>query len=115
MMPMDYDKVYLSERERNVMNDIRYGAVLRLHIVEAKYLLSMRFIAPYALSEQDDEYVVTAEGCRYMEYLDQKQQEKKLSEIAQKQKEAFDRKATWASIIISNLIALAALIVSIVK
>lgn len=105
---MDYDKVYLSERERNVMNDIRYGAVLRLHIVEAEYLLSMRFIAPYALSEQDDEYVVTAEGCRYMEYIDHKQREKKLSEAA-------ERKATWASIIISNLIALAALIVSIVK
>lgn len=112
---MDYDKVYLSERERNVMSDIRYGAVLRLHIVESEYLLSLHFIAPYALSDRDDEYVVTTEGRRYMEYLDQKQREEKISEAAQKKKDAFDRKATWASIIVSNLIALAALIVSIVK
>lgn len=114
-MQVDYDKVYLSNRELNVMNDIRYGAVLRLHVVESEYLLSLHFIVPYALSERDDEYVVTTEGCRYMEYLDQKQREKKFIEAAQKKKDAFDRKATWTSIVVSNLIALAALIVSIVK
>lgn len=112
---MDYEKVFLSEREMKIMNDIRYGAVLRLHIVEAEYLLSLDFIAPYALSERDDEYVVTAEGCRYLEYCDQKKREKELSEAAQKEKEAFERKATWISIVVSNVIALAALIVSIVK
>lgn len=112
---MDYEKVFLSEREMETMNDIRYGAVLRLHIVEAEYLLSLNFIAPYALSEREDEYVVTAEGSRYMEYCDRKQLEKKRREAEQKEKEELERKATWTSIVVSNLIALAALIVSIVK
>lgn len=117
---MNFESIFLMPRELQTMESIRYGAVLRLHIVEAQYLLSAGFISPYALSERDDEYVVTPEGCRYMEYFDRLQAEKKSEQLQKEKEQAAQRKSeraghilAWASMIVSNVIAFAALIVSI--
>lgn len=112
---MKYDNVFLTKRDIEIMDKIRYGAVLYLHIADAQFLLRLGFIAPYALSDAGDEYVVSAEGCRYMEYLDNKRENENAKKLKEKQKEEKEWRLQWASIIISNGIALAALIVSIMK
>lgn len=112
---VDFDKIFLSKYDLKIMNAVRFGAVVKLHVAFTEQLLSVDFIAPYAFSETQDEYVITDAGLRYLEYLETKQQaeEQKKREEEKHQRSAL--KLEWVSIIISNLIALAALIVSILK
>jgi hypothetical protein len=108
---LDYNKVFLTSQELRILEEISMGKVLRLHFTSTEHLLELGFISKYALSERTDEYVVTAEGLRYVEY----KAASKALETKQTQKERREMKATWVSIFVSNLIAFAALIVSIMK
>ena len=112
---LDFDKVFIPSRDLQILKSIDLGAVLTLHKVDASYLLSLGFIDRYALSQSGDQYVVTQDGIRYMEYLREKEKREEEQRKAEEAKDRSNRIATWASIIISNLIALVALIISIVK
>ena len=112
---MDYEKTFLSRRDREIMDAVRYGAVVTLHPVDAEYLISLAFIDPYALSNSGNDYVITADGSRYMEFLEAREKAEYEKRKSEKQREKQERFRTWASIIVSNLIAFAALIISIVK
>ncbi len=70
---MEFDKIFLTDSDIRILSKADLAAVVRLHSFDAEYLLSLGFIAPYALSERSDEYVITAEGSRYAEYYRQKQ------------------------------------------
>ena len=70
---MDFNKIFLSDMDTRIILAVDTAAVVRLHPVDAEHLLSLGFIAPYALSDRSDEFVITAEGSRYAEYHRQKQ------------------------------------------
>lgn len=112
---LDFEKIFIPSRDLQILKNIYLGAVLTLHEVDASYLLSLGFIDRYALSQSGNQYVVTQDGIRYMEYLREKEKREEDQRKAEEEKEKFNRTSTWVSIIISNLIALAALIISIVK
>ena len=108
---LDYEKLFLTKSEKETMERIRYGAVLQLHIVNAQRLLDAGLISPYALSERNDEYVVTGEGLRYMEFLDQKKANAQHLEEEKRQ----TAKAEWCRYWITTCIALLALVVSVIS
>lgn len=111
----DYNQLFLTTQELRILDKISSGAVLRLHAVNAEYLLKLGFISKYNLADRTDEYVVTPEGLRYTEYLDNKRAIDKNLAAKQARKERREMVATWVSIVLSNLIAFAALLISIVK
>lgn len=118
----DYDLIYLSSRERGILQQIKSGSILKLHTIDANNLLRLGFISLYPLSNSNNEYVITSDGIRYAEYLNDIAKEFRKAKEKEQQEESKQEKQykqnmilAWISIIVSNLIALAALIVSIVK
>ena len=105
---MDFNKIFLSDMDTRIILAVDTAAVVRLHPVDAEHLLSLGFIAPYALSDRSDEFVITAEGSRYAEYHRQKESAKaKTEEFAR-----FSRRVSLASLgvaICSFLLSLYAL------
>lgn len=105
---MNFDKVFLSSMDTRVLLAVATAEVVRLHPVDAEHLLSLGFIAPYALSERSDEFVITLEGSRYAEYHRHKESDKaKAEEFAR-----FSRRVSLASLgvaICSFLLSLYAL------
>ena len=91
----DFDKIVLSDDDVRYLEMARYGAILHLHPVNAGHLLKLGFLVHYALSETDDEFVVTEDG---MLYANSRYQQENFRE--------------WTGIIVSNLMAFAALIIS---
>lgn len=107
----NYDQIFLSDQDIDILNKLVSGQVLCLHCVEAQHLFELGFITKYALSKREDEYVVTADGELYYEYLRKKNSEKANSEKA----EHNERVREWFAIIVSNLIALASLLIALSK
>lgn len=70
---MDFDKIFMDSRSRQILKTASSGCIVRLHEVSAHYLLSLGFIAEYALSEHGSEYVITDEGLRYEEFISKKE------------------------------------------
>lgn len=68
---LDYEKIFLTSREMEIFLRLKTGVVLSLHPVDAARLVELGLVSRYALSSADDEYVVTNEGLRYAEYLEQ--------------------------------------------
>lgn len=105
---MDFNKIFLPDMDTRIILAVDTAAVVRLHSFDAEHLLSLGFIAPYALSERSDEFVITAEGSRYAEYYRQKESDKaKAEEFA-----LFSRRVSLASLgvaICSFLLSLYAL------
>lgn len=106
---MDFNKIFLSDMDTRIILEVDTAAVVRLHPADADHLISLGFIAPYALSERTDEFVITSDGSRYCEYYREKQAERKLSEEFAR----FSRRLSLASLLVaicSFLISLYALI-----
>lgn len=104
----DFEKVFLDIRSMHILKEVACGSVLTLHETDARLLLSLGFISKYALSKTEDEYVVSDDGLLYVEFLQSR-------ETAVKEKEKRERFRVWFGIILSNLIALASLIASVLK
>lgn len=114
---LDYKKVYLTPNDLEILDRISSGAVLRLHIVDAEHLEQLGFISHYALSDYDDEYVISLEGLRYHSFLDaenarkaqeeqQRADREKQALKNQRRKDRIEARRYW----ITTLIALAALV-----
>ena len=108
----DFDKIVLSDNDLQYLESARYGAVLRLHPAVAGHLVKLGFLMPYALSKSDDEFVVTESGMLYADYIDKK--EKAERQLREKEDSRYRQEnfREWTGIILSNLMALAALIIS---
>ena len=109
---MDFDKVVLSEDDMRYLELARYGAVLHLHPVDAGHLVELGFLAPYALSKTGDEFVVTETGTLYTRYIDRKKRSEQIVEDRESSRYRQENFREWTGIIISNLMAFAALILS---
>lgn len=102
---LDFDAVFLSQNELETLRSADAGKVIDATHVPVPALLSYGFLSQYPLNK--NQYVITPLGCDYCEYLDRKALEKKRRE----RKESF---RFWLPIILSNVMALAALIISII-
>lgn len=105
---IDFDKIFLDSKSQSIFYKISSGAVIELDEYSAKWLLDFGLITPYPLSSRGNKYVITDIGLLYKQYLDDKTAQSK-------RREKQERFRTWFAIILSNLIALAALITSILK
>ncbi|MEQ2655944.1 hypothetical protein AAAT68_03645 [Lawsonibacter asaccharolyticus] len=105
---INFDKIFLDSRSRSILDEISSGMVIHLDEYAAKWLLHFDLITPYPLSSRGNEYVITDTGLLYKQYLDDT-----IAQINRREKQ--ERFRTWFAIIFSNLIALAALITSILK
>ena len=108
----DFDKIVLSDDDVRYLEMARYGAILHLHPVNAGHLLKLGFLVHYALSETDDEFVVTEDGMLYANYIDKKKNAEKLLEEKEDSRYQQENFREWTGIIVSNLMAFAALIIS---
>ena len=108
----DFDKIVLSDNDLQYLESARYGAVLRLHPVVAGHLVKLGFLVPYALSKSDDEFVVTEDGMLYADYIDKKKNAERLLKEKEDSRYRQENFREWTGIILSNLMALAALIIS---
>lgn len=102
---LDFDAVFLSRNELEILRSADSGKVVDTTHVPVPALLSYGFLSQYPLNK--NQYVITPLGCDYCEYLDRKSLEKKRRE----RKESF---RFWLPVILSNVMALAALIISII-
>lgn len=102
---LDFDAVFLSRNELETLRSADAGKVIDATHVPVPALLSYGFLSQYPLNK--NQYVITPLGCDYCEYLDRKALEKKRRE----RKESF---RFWLPVILSNVMALAALIISII-
>lgn len=102
---LDFDAVFLSQNELETLRFADAGKVIDATHVPVPALLSYGFLSQYPLNK--NQYVITPLGCDYCEYLDRKALEKKRRE----RKESF---RFWLPVILSNVMALAALIISII-
>ncbi len=102
---LDFDAVFLSQNELETLRSADAGKVIDATHVPVPALLSYGFLSQYPLNK--NQYVITPLGCDYCEYLDRKALEKKRRE----RKESF---RFWLPVILSNVMALAALIISII-
>lgn len=102
---LDFDAVFLSQNELETLRSADAGKVIDATHVPVPALLSYGFLSQYPLNK--NQYVITPLGCDYCEYLDRKALEKKRRE----RKESF---RFWLPVILSNVVALAALIISII-
>lgn len=105
---LNYRDLYLSDCDLQILDSISSGAVLTLNESTADFLLSVNFIAPYTLSGSGNQYVITPEGLRFREFWN------KQKERAQKEKRR-ESIQIWVPIIVSNIIALMALLISALK
>lgn len=83
-----------------------------MHPVNAGHLLKLGFLVHYALSKTDDEFVVTEDGMLYANYIDKKKNAEKLLEEKEDSRYQQENFREWTGIIVSNLMAFAALIIS---
>ena len=95
----DFDKIVLSDDDVRYLEMARYGAILHLHPVNAGHLLKLGFLVHYALSETDN-------------YIDKKKDAEKLLEEKENSRYQQENFREWTGIIVSNLMAFAALIIS---
>lgn len=102
---LDFDAVFLSRNELETLRSADAGKVIDATHVPVPALLSYGFLSQYPLNK--NQYVITPLGCDYCEFLDRKVLEKKRRE----RKESF---RFWLPVILSNVMALAALIISII-
>lgn len=102
---LDFDAVFLSQNELETLRSADAGKVIDATHVPVPALLSYGFLSQYPLNK--NQYVITPLGCDYCEYLDRKALEKRRRE----RKESF---RFWLPVILSNVMALAALIISII-
>lgn len=103
---LDFEKVHLSTSDLRILNAASVGKVIDCHPIYAEYLLTLGFLTRYALSDTDSQFVITDMGLRYKEYL--------ATEAANAVKRAKQEKFRyWFGVILSNAIAILALIVSI--
>lgn len=102
---LDFDAVFLSQNELETLRSADAGKVIDATHVPVPALLSYGFLSQYPLNK--NQYVITPLGCDYCEYLDRKALEKKRRE----RKESF---RFWLPVILSNVMAIAALIISII-
>lgn len=102
---LDFDSVFLSQNELETLRSADAGKVIDATHVPVPAFLSYGFLSQYPLNK--NQYVITPLGCDYCEYLDRKALEKKRRE----RKESF---RFWLPVILSNVMALAALIISII-
>lgn len=100
---MNFNEVFLTQQETEMLNKVGSGILTVNYIPE--HLLSLGFISAYKNKEKS--YVITPEGFRFLEFIEQKKQDD-----IKKQKIVSRR--YWVSLIITNLISFAALIVSII-
>lgn len=105
---LNYQSLFLSDRDLHILNSSSSGAILTLHESDAEFLLSIKFIAPYQFSSTGKEYIVTPEGLRFKEFLN-----KQKEHMEEENRREFIK--TWVPIAISNLIAFIALVISILK
>ena len=68
---MKYSDIFLSSHYLSLLRRCQTGAVVTMYEFEAKKLLSFGFIQPYALSDNNNEYVINDEGTNYLDFLDQ--------------------------------------------
>ena len=108
----DFAKIVLSDDDARYLEMARYGAILHLQPVNAGHLLKLGFLAHYALSEMDDEFVVTEDGMLYADYIDKKKNAEKLLEEKEASRYQQENFREWTGIIVSNLMAFAALVIS---
>jgi hypothetical protein len=101
----DFDKIVLSDDDVRYLEMARYGAILHLHPVNAGHLLKLGFLVHYALSETED-------GMLYANYIDKKKDAEKLLEEKENSRYQQENFREWTGIIVSNLMAFAALIIS---
>ena len=111
----DFDKLILSYDDARYLEMARYGAILHLHPVDAAQLVNLGFLAHYALSESDDEFVVTADGILYADYIDKKKKAEILREEKAESRYQQENFREWTGIITSNLLSLAALVISVIS
>lgn len=105
-MNVDFDKVFLSSFDNKVLFDMdEYGEVTMAPPPE--YLLYLGFVQRCEGDEGNGQYNLTEDGYRYLEY----QRRKLEQEAKEKRMQKFQ---FWISLIVTNLISFAALIVSII-
>lgn len=102
---MDFDKIFLDSRSQKILRSAASGGIIRLHPVDAAFLLSLGFISEYALSEHGSEYVITPDGLRYEEYLEKIEAQRHKQERAEKIRNL----RSWTTTIISFLALLLSL------
>lgn len=108
----DFDKIVLSDNDSQYLELARYGAVLHLHPVDAGHLVKLGFLAPYALSKSDNEFVVTENGMLYADYIDKKKKAERLLKEREDSRYRQENFREWTGIILSNLMAFVALLIS---
>ena len=85
----DFDKIVLSDNDSQYLESARYGAVLHLHPVDAGHLVKL-----------------------YADYIDKKKKAERLLKEREDSRYQQENFREWTGIILSNLMALAALIIS---
>lgn len=102
---IDFSTVFLSRDDLNLLHAAEYGKVLDATHISLRTLTEYGFVEPYRSS--DREFVITPLGLHYCEYIDRKVAESRKRE----RKESF---RFWLPVVLSNIMALAALIISII-
>ena len=105
MEKVDFEKVFLSNFE---FYELKKASKESYVIITStpEHLLTLGFIRPHN-SKLKNSYVITSDGFRYLEYL-------RRTESKETKEKRTDNLKYWISLIITNLISLAALIVSII-
>ena len=99
----NFEEVFLTEQEIKLLSEIGGGILTRSYVPE--HLLSLGFLENYR--NDKEKFIITPKGNRYLEFIKQKN----LKEL--KEQRIISRRY-WLSLIITNIISLAALIVSII-
>ena len=73
---MKYSDIYLTKREIQHLNLMSDGRVIRLHTVDTENLLKYNLISVHNLSNCSNNYVITPNGLKYVEYLQSIKKEK---------------------------------------
>lgn len=66
---IDFKNVFISSEDIKILSSARFGNIITVHPVSAKYLINYGFLSRYTLSESDNKFVITSLGIRYFEYL----------------------------------------------
>lgn len=99
---INFKNIFISSEDLKILSSARCGNVITVHPVSAKFLIDYGFLSPYALSNTDNEFVITPLGMLYSEYLDNILVEKTTEEKRFKLTEI----RSWVSLFIS-IIAIA--------
>ena len=99
----NFNSIFLTKYEITLLDEIGGGIITKPYITE--HLISLGFLANY--NKQKDRFVITPKGVRYLEFIEQKK-------IKESEEKKLAGRRYWISLIITNLISLAALAVSII-